>query len=121
MANVTVTETTIIDGRPEYKPASGESGIKYELRSGITVFINKVTPELVDQYNQLAKKAGDDGDTRSSHQVAFERVKIVTTAPEGFDWKGCSMKVVWRIIEDFLFLSSPTPREPTIYSSESQS
>ena len=112
MANITVTEDTILDGNQQYTPRAGEKkGIRYEVKEGIQVYLHKVTPEMVDKYDALALKPDDPNEQRTSHQVTLARCKDICWSPDKFDWKGCSMKVLWRISEDFLFLSSPTLQE----------
>lgn len=119
--NITVTEDSILDAAQEYTPRSGKGGVKYEVADGVQVTIKKVTPELVECYDKVSKKTRiedgkivfDESDDRTLHQIALAQCKEVTEAPESFDWKGCSMKVLFRIREDFLFLGSPTLRRPT--------
>lgn len=127
MANVQsilVTEDFILDFESYTPRGGGPRATRYEVAPGAVVSLRKVTPELVREYDALARKKGktpksgeepaDPEDTRSSHDIALERVRVVTEgAPAGFEWNDCSMSVLWRIVEDFLFLSGPIlgPRE----------
>jgi len=115
---VTIGKDQVIDGH-EYQPRDGEKGVRYQVADGVQVYIKDITPELVEIYSEKGKKKGDEEDTRTPHAIAFERVKAITEgAPAAFNWKGCSMAVVWRIITDFLSLSSPILNEPTEFSDE---
>lgn len=117
--NITITEDMILEGKPDYEPKAGPDGIKYEVEPGKTVTIKKVTPALVKAYNKHAKTRGEDGkpdpkDKRSSHEVATARMPTITEpVHKGLDWDNVSMAIIWRIVEDFLSLSSPKLRPET--------
>lgn len=118
--NVTVTLEMIRSGSPEYTPVDGEeAGVRYQVADGKQVYIRTVTPALVRKYNEHSKKKLADGkpdpaDDRTSHDVAVERMPTIT-APHiaGLDWDDVPMAIIWRIVEDFLSLSSPTLRPET--------
>lgn len=110
-----VTEETIADGNNEYKPKPGENGTRYELAPDVVVRIKRITPALVDRWNSARKDPEDTDDDRTPLQVAIDRAKISTDGcPEEFDWAndGAAL-VIWRIFEDFLFLSNPTLMQRT--------
>ena len=120
--NITVTADVIRNGVPDYEPQDGTNGIKYEVAPGKTVTIRTVTPALVKRYNEHAKRRLPDGnpdpnDRRSSHDVATERMPTITEpAHENLNWEEIPMIIIWRIIEDFLSLSSPKFRPETLSS-----
>lgn len=124
MANdrFTVTEDTILDFQSYTPRGGGSRATRYEVAPGAVVSLRRVTPELVRLYDGCRRhmigegkeEKPDPADARSSHDIALERARVVTEgAPDGFAWADCSMPVLWRIVEDFLFLSGPIlgPRE----------
>ncbi len=79
-------------------------GLRYEVKAGIVVTLKDDTYELVEAFDNIGSNEGDE---KKTYQVAKERAMLVTTAPDGFDWKEVSMQMLWRIVQDFLQLALP--------------